>query len=345
MRTTIPLVLALALVGGQGALDAQTVAARAAQERPRPTPVDAPNTPTTVSLGDTVRGTVTVVGKTLDVQGTIEGDAVAFAGDVIVRPGARVHGNAMALGGRVRLLEGGAINGEIRQFTLPTSERPRQAAAPTTWHSIKVVLGWFALLAAIGIGVLLFAEGALGGVTETLERQFARSFWYGLLAQLALLPMLLLMVAALTLTVVGVLLVPFAIVAYTIAFAGLVTLGFLAIGLFTGSAFRKGAVRAGSRAQRLAALLRGLVIYMAVWLVPAALTWQPLASAVMGAIALGVTWVAATLGLGASIATRVDARRAGAARKAPPMDPMVWQTPTPVTGVAAARRSRKPVGA
>jgi cytoskeletal protein CcmA (bactofilin family) len=341
MRTTTSLALALALIGGQGSLSAQAASARTVQEAPSP----AARTASTVAAGDTVRGTVTVIGKALDVQGTIDGDAVAFAGDVIVRSGARVKGNAMALGGKVRVIQGGVVNGDIRQIALPTSDQPRQAVAPTTWHSIKVVLGWFAVLAAIGIGVLLFAEGSLGGVTETLERQFARSFWYGLLAQLALLPTLLLMVAALTLTIVGVLLVPFAIVAYTIAFAGLVTLGFLAIGLFTGSAFRRGAVRAGSRAQRLAALLRGLVIYMAVWLVPAALTWQPLASAVMGAIALGVTWVAATLGLGASIATRVDARRAGAARKAPPMDPMVWQTPTPVTGVAAARRSRKPVGA
>jgi hypothetical protein len=345
MRTTMPLALALALIGGQGLLGAQSTAPRTAQEASTPSAAPIARAISTVSAGDTVRGTVTVVGKALDVHGTIEGDAVAFAGDVIIRPGARVRGNAMALGGQVRVLQGGAVNGEIRQVALPTSDRPRRAVAPTTWHSIKVVLGWFALLAAIGIGVLLFAEGSLGGVTETLERQFARSFWYGLLAQLALLPTLLLMVAALALTVVGVLLVPFAIVAYTIAFAGLVTLGFLAIGLFTGSAFRKGAVRAGSRAQRLAALLRGLVIYMVVWLVPAALTWQPLTSAVMGAIALGVTWVAATLGLGASIATRVDARRAGAARKAPPMDPMMWQTPTPVTGVAAARRSRKPVGA
>jgi hypothetical protein len=52
--------------------------------------------------------------------------------------------------------------------------------------------------------------------------------------------------------------------------------------------------------------------------------------------------VAVTVGFGAVLLWRFDVRRAnrlaaGAARK--PIDEAVWQTPTPVSGVAAARRT------
>ncbi|HYD53197.1 MAG TPA: polymer-forming cytoskeletal protein [Gemmatimonadaceae bacterium] len=293
----------------------------------------------TVAPGDTVRGTVTVAGRTLDVHGIIEGDAIALGGDVVVHHGARVQGDATAIGGRV-VLRGGTVRGATRQIGLLTDDRSRPVRQATTWEAIKVVLGWLAILAAIGIGVLLFAEGSLTSVTETLERHLARSFWYGLLAQLALLPSLLILVTALALTVVGLLLVPFAVVAYAIVVAGLLTLGFLAVARFTGSAFRRGAGRT-TRGQHLSALLRGLALYLSVFFVAAALTSQPLAAAIVGSVAIGISWVAATVGLGAAIGSRVDARRKGPRHKTPPMDPMVWQTPTPITGVAAARRPKK----
>lgn len=339
MRTLV-LALGLTLVSG-------LAAAQEPDPRPRRPIAEAPQAPQAeqpaVAAGDTVEGTVVVTGKPLVVEGVILGDAVALGGDIIVGSAGLVRGTATAFGGRVRA-PAGRVQGSIRQIGVPSDE-PRRARAdgpPSTVRSLKVVAAWFAVLAAIGIGVLLFAEGSLGGVTETLERHFGRSFWYGFIAQLALLPSLLLLCAALALTVVGVLLIPFAVVAYVIAAVGLLTLGFLAVARFTGSAFRRG-TQAATRGQHLGALLRGLSVYLAVWLVAAAFTWQPLTGAVLRSIALAVTWVAATLGLGAAIASRVDARRSATRRQMPAMDPMVWQTPTPVTGVAAARRARKTV--
>lgn len=294
-----------------------------------------------VAAGDTVHGTVTVVGRPLTVEGVIDGDAVALGGDIVVRQGGTVLGDATAFGGRVRL-EGGLVAGATRAFGASPVEERRVAATPKPWESAKVAAGWFAILAVIGIGVLMFAEGSLTSVAETLERHFARSFGYGLLAQFALLPGLLLIVTALALTVVGILLIPFAVVAYLIAFAGLLTLGFLAVSRFTGGAFGGRSGEGSARAMHLGALLRGLAVYFAVWLVAALFAWHPLVGAVLRAVAVAVSWVVATLGLGAAIASRVEARRNAATRKPLPMDPMVWQTPTPVTGVAAARRA-KPV--
>ena len=87
----------------------------------------------------------------------------------------------------------------------------------------------------------------------------------------------------------------------------------------------------------LRALITGLVLYAALWIVAALFTWSPLAGAVLRTVAIIVTWVAGTLGFGATIVSRGGTQRAGSARLGPP-DDLSWQTPTPVAGVAAAAR-------
>ncbi len=298
-----------------------------------------------VAPGETVRGVVAVAQGPLDVRGRIEGNALALHGDIVVHPGGFITGDALAIGGQVRA-RGGTVEGDIRSVSgiLPMSgptDRQRSAGGAGTWQSIKVVLGWFAILLVIGIGVLVFAESTFDPIVESLQQRFGRAFWYGLVAQLATIPALLVILLALALTVVGVLLIPFAIVAYAVALAGVLTLGFLAVARFTGAAIT-GSVRSGApkRGVSLRALVVGLVLYLGLWLAAAAFSWSPLAGSLLRAAALAVSWVAVTLGLGALIASRVALRRvqSGPGAQAGSADPMVWQTPTPVTGVAAARR-------
>lgn len=301
-----------------------------------------------VAPGETVRGTVAVARGSLDVYGRVEGNAVALHGDIVVHHGGLVRGDAVAIGGRVRA-RGGIVEGDIRSVSrlLPMARRDAAgggAGPEATWRAIKVVLGWLAVLAALGIGVLVFAEATLNPVVESLQQRFARSFWYGVVAQLAAIPVLLVILLALALTVVGILLIPFAIVAYAVALAGVLALGFLAVARFTGGAItgRAGNGAAGGpvRGADLRALLIGLVVHLVLWLAAAAFTWSPLIGSILRAAALAVTWVAVTLGLGALIASRVALRRPqpGIAPSVGAADPLVWQTPTPVTGVAAARR-------
>jgi hypothetical protein len=316
----------------------------------------------TVGPGETVRGVVAVARGPLEVHGRIEGNALALHGDIVLHPGGVISGDAVAIGGHVRA-RGGVVDGDIRSVSgllpMPSRGDRREAAGPgATWHAMKVVLGWLAILLVIGIGVLVFAEPTLNPVVEALQQRFGRAFWYGLGAELAVIPVLLVILLALALTVVGILLIPFAIVAYAVALAGVLTLGFLAVARLTGAAITGGRVtnasttraalpggsRAGSsapiRGASLRALVVGLAVYLGLWLAAAAFTSSPLVGSILRAAALAVTWVAITLGLGAIIASRVAAWRpqsAGAASGGA-ADPMVWQTPTPVTGVAAARR-------
>jgi hypothetical protein len=210
-----------------------------------------------------------------------------------------------------------------------------------TRHAISLVLGWLMMIAIIGIGVLMFAGTHLQAVEEALERRFARSFWTGLLGQLAIAPVLLLLIVGLTLTVLGILLIPFAVVAYTLLIAGLLTLGFLAVARRTGGAlFRTGSMNSDAeRRARLRSLMIGILIYVGLWLLAAVFTSSPIIGGALRGLAVVVTWAALTVGLGATMLTRAGTRTSEHRTVSPAgVDELAWSTPTPVTGVAAARR-------
>jgi hypothetical protein len=264
-------------------------------------------------------------------------------GDVIVHKGGVVTGDAVAVGGRVNA-DSGQVFGEMRVMTaLPSvisapklvadARTPAQRAA----DSARMVAGTFAVLLVIALGVLLFAGPNLDEVVATIQRQFARAFWYGVLAQLVALPVILLLVVALALTILGILLIPFAIVAYAIAYAGLVTLGFLAVSRLVGGAVWQGN-GTSARARALGAMALGVAIFFALWMVAALVAWAPLAATIVRAAAVAVTWSAMTLGLGSAILSRAGTHRR-IASGIRPVELAAWQTPTPVAGVIAARRT------
>jgi hypothetical protein len=177
-----------------------------------------------------------------------------------------------------------------------------------------------------------------------MERNFARAFWFGVLGEIMALPALLLLCIGLVLTILGVLLVPFAIVSYAIAVAGLLALGFLAVARLTGSIWSRpqNTTPTSTRAANIRSLLIGVAVYMGLWLLAAIFTWQPIAGAILRGVALAVSWVAVTVGLGAAMLSRAGTRhlatRPGVAAARPTPDDLAWLTPTPVTGVTAARR-------
>jgi hypothetical protein len=295
----------------------------------------------TIAAGTSVRGTVIARGP-VTVAGRVEGSVVSLAGDVTVQRGGVVTGDALSVGGRV-LADHGLVLGEMRSMSaLPTLFT---AGAPTvvartpfqrTMDGVRMVATTFGVLFVIAIGVLLFAGPNLDEVVGTLERRFARAFWVGLLGQVLVLPALAVLVVALTLTLIGILLIPFAIVAYGIALAGLATLGFLAVARLVGGSV-SGAQDASPRSRALIALAIGVAVFFVLWLVAALLAWAPLAATVVRAAALAMTWAAMTLGFGAAILSRAGTHRRIAAGTRP-VELASWQTPTPLTGVVAARR-------
>jgi len=293
-----------------------------------------------VPVGTTVHGTIVARGP-VDVGGTVEGSVVSLTGDVTVRPGGHVTGDALSVGGRV--IADGRVDGEMRTMSaLPTLPQAVVAAPDTrtgierTVDAVRVVAGSFGVLLIVAIGVLLFAGQNLGEVVETVERRFSRAFWVGLAAQLLILPGVVVLCIALALTLIGILLIPFAVVAYAIAVAGLVTLGFLAVAQLIGGALWRGR-DSSERARAFGGLVVGVAIFFVLWFAASLLVWAPLAATVVRAAAVAATWAALTLGLGAAVLSRAGTHRRVASGSRP-VELAAWQTPTPITGVVAARR-------
>ncbi|HET9423806.1 MAG TPA: hypothetical protein VFO55_00435 [Gemmatimonadaceae bacterium] len=294
----------------------------------------------TIPAGTAVSGPIGVVDGSLDVFGTINGATMVVDGNLRLHPGATINGDAITVRGRINN-QGGVVTGESRSLgTFATGAEKRVEPPRTTMWALKLTLGWFAVLVIIGVGVMIFAEANLDGVVLALERGVGRAFGAGVLGQLVALPVLALLCVALALTIIGILLIPFAIVAYTIAIAGLVTLGFLAVSRLSGSPLVS-APDLTPRGVNLRAMFVGLIGYFALWALAAAFTWHPMIGTVLRMIALVVTWVAATAGLGATLLSRAGTRRPGRRKsRTAASDDYSWQTPTPVSGVAAGTRRK-----
>lgn len=320
-------------------------AQQAAEKSSRPTPDSLTLGGRVIAAGTTVAGPIVVAGGDLVVEGTINGSAVAIAGDIDVRGGGKITGDAIAAFGEVHL-DGGTVIGAQRSMTGRWGESLRSSLSgdglePTKRSPLQFALGWFGVMLLIGLGVLIFASSYLDGVVDVLQESFWRSFFVGIAGELGLLPAVLLLVVGLAITVLGFLLIPFAVVAFVLAVAGLATLGFIAVAQLTGGGIGgKSVERLSARGGALRAVLVGVTIYMGLWLVATAFGGVPAAGAVLRIVAVLVTYVAVTAGFGAALLSRGGTRRDAAIVQAPApaMDAASWQTPTPVTGVVAARR-------
>lgn len=293
-------------------------------------------------VAGTSRGRIASLGE-LEVLGTVNGDAVAIDGDVVVKHGGHVTGDAVSIGGRV-VLDGGQVDGEMRSI----DQAMAPAAATATTRSgfllmldeMQTVMGWLVLMVILGFGVMVLAEDRLRVVTETIEGRFGKSVLAGLLAEVSFIPALILIPVLLVITIVGIVIAPFAALAIIVLGAGLAALGFLAMARVAGQAMTRRAPPATARGVEMRSMLAGLCLFFGLWLIAALLGWVPVLGTILHALAVVVTWAAATVGFGAAVLSRGGNRgRMALATETPALPEGGWQTPTPISGIAAARRS------
>lgn len=311
----------------------------------------------TVLRADTVRGNLVVVDGTLRIAGTVLGTAIAINGAVVVDTGGRVTGDVIAAEHGAAIVPAGVIDGELRTIDAiePATIVPIVGGVSGTLASLTRTATWFGILILLGIGVLINAGEAMQRVNTALHAGFARNVQVGLIAQLALLPVLAAICLLLALTLIGILLIPFAIVAYVVAVLGLLVLGGLGAVQMVGSGIAPRRAAASERAARLQSLITGLLLLSIPWLGAAALTSMPVVAAAVGTLAVGITWIAVTAGLGAALRTRGGTRSHedpwGVRRPAPSGTPLTvnepraeWLTPTPLNGVVAVKRPTATAG-
>ena len=305
-------------------------------------PIDSiATTPLTIAA-DTRRGRVAAVGQ-LDVFGTVDGDAVVLGGDIVIHEGGHVTGDALAVGGTVRL-EGGAVDGEMRSIDRPFVPRvtPTPSGFAALLDRLQRTMAFLIAMVLLGFATLVFAEDRLRNVTSAIEGRYGKSLLFGLVAEVSFLPILIIVPVLLVVTIIGIVVAPFAVVAIIIGMLALAVLGFLAVSRVAGQALtrRSATAPASVRGAELRSMLAGLFFFAALWLAGGLLGWVPVLGTLINALAFVVTWAAATVGLGAAVITRGGKRARAPATPPDDSTPEVgWQTPTPISGVAAARRA------
>lgn len=218
--------------------------------------------------------------------------------------------------------------------TLRGDRGPAFADPGSVPGGVLSLVGAFLALAGIGFGLSFFAERQLDIVADTASASVARSFFVGLFAQPLLLPAFGMMIAGLVLTVIGVLVVPFAILAFVAVLAAALIGGYLAMARAVGEAFarKRGTKLEAGGFGTLRKTLFGLGILLSIWVPAVLLGWVPLAGVILTWTALVVTWAILTTGFGAAILTRGGLRGTFGRRFRPqPLGELAWPATEPET--------------
>lgn len=302
-----------------------------------------------VGTGDELEGHLLILHGDADLFGTVRGNVVTVDGDIVVHPGASVTGSVLAVGGRVRD-EGGDIRGASLTLSDPRTAvtapvAPARSVLESAGRRGAGLAGVMLSLMVMGAGLVAFAKRQIEVVADTVGHSFGRSFLAGLLGQILVIPTFGMIVVGLALTVVGILLVPFAVAVYVLL--AIVTLlgGFLAVAHAMGEvrARRRMATGAiGVSTSGYSYISLGLLASFALWVVWVALGWVPVAGWMIELAAILVSWILATVGFGAAILSRLGLKESFAGRFIPPemlTDEYLWATPQ--FGVPAVQRPGK----
>jgi len=299
-----------------------------------------------IGAGESQQGDLLVLNGNADVYGRLSGNLVTVDGDITLHPGSYISGSVLAYGGEVHQA-GGQVTGEINTLgTLTASESAETvtAAAPPLVMALRNVAGLagiFLTLLGIGFGLVLFGRPNLEIISDTVSHTFGRSFAVGVLAQVLILPTFGVLILGLVLSVVGILLIPFAVIASVLLVLVAVLAGFLGVSHALGEKYTRRRLAQGvfgspNSYRYVVTGLAGLVLLWSGW---AAFGWVPVFGWISFVAAAVVTWFLLTAGLGAALLSRFGLAGHFAGRFIPPealTDEYLWATPQ--FGVPAARR-------
>ena len=203
----------------------------------------------------------------------------------------------------------------VPQITVATPTAPMAPTAGSLVGGIAAgamsLLATFCGLAFMGLGLIFFAPRQLETVADTVWHSFWRSFLAGLFAQPLVLPAFGMMIVGLALTVVGIVVIPFAVVAFVAALVLAAIAGYVAVARTIGEIYLR---RKMARGESVATwgtfryIVYGLSGLMAIWLPAILLGGVPVAGNIATVTAGVTTWMLATAGFGATILSRAGVR-------------------------------------
>jgi hypothetical protein len=258
---------------------------------------------------------------------------------------------AVAVAARVSIPAPSADTSDVAVAAPPVEEKEPAAPAigagpaeaqPSTldavFSDVRNVVAVFIACAMLGFGVVFFGRRNLEIVADTATHSFGRSFVVGLLGQLLLFPTFAMLMVGLVVTLVGILLVPFAAVAYMAAALVALAGGYLAVAHAVGETFTRRRMAHGafvSAPNAYGYLFTGLIGLLGLWAAAALTGWMGPVVLVFRIAAMMVTWLAMTTGFGAVLLSRAGLRETFTGRRTGEMSgEYLWTTP-PATPTAA----------
>jgi hypothetical protein len=262
---------------------------------------------------ETISGPVIVIGGSATLDGRVEDDVLVVGGDVRIGPTARVRADVTSVGGGVRIADSADITGDVHDVSV-------------LWPDIRIEgLDWFPMfgrfwwslfglagsvfrltLLVITVSLLtLVAPGWVRGIERRVTAAPVPSFVIGLATQILFMPVLVVVVAGLVISLVGIpllLMLPFVFLALGIVWLA----GFAGVAAQIGGRLRTGS--ASNPSPTLDAII-GIALIASLTLIGHALSLGPSGlapfAAAFGAAGLVVEYIAWTIGLGAALAVPV----------------------------------------
>jgi hypothetical protein len=311
-----------------------------------------------IPVDQLVEGNVALIGGSLEVAGTVDGDVLMLDGQLDLTSSSHVTGDVIQVGGALQQ-SGGRVDGQIVSvgtaaagaLSRPDREAPSSRRdeddddddgafvapyRPDTgpfwdlWRNIGsgiaglfTTAGFFLLFALLGIVSIALAPDKFHVTADTTRHSFGRSFLVGLAGQFLFLPA----IVALALGIVTAVLIPFFILAVCLAHV----VGYLAAGQAAGEAVARRNPSWRDRlpfSGRYEHLLTGLLLLVGLFALAAVMEMFGGLMGVFQAMALvggiTVTWVTTTAGFGAVLLSRAGSRREWSlpSRETPVPDPV-----------------------
>lgn len=232
-----------------------------------------------------VKNVVSINGN-ISVHGLVQEDAVAIGGNVVLGDKAKIIGDVVSIGGKIKKDKGATIVGSETEVGLG-----KMSGFPTfiTYKNIIWVGALIKILSFLAmLGLALFVVSLfplnIGKISYYAERSAWKSFFFGVLASLLVIPVLILLV----LSIIGIIFIPL----YVMLIAAACFFGVIALSQLIGKKFFK-ALRLYNKPMMLEVLC-GILILSLIDLIP-----------VVGIIIKGIICL---IGFGAVVATRFGSR-------------------------------------
>ncbi len=267
-----------------------------------------------VEEDEEVEGNVVALGGNIQIKGSVTGDVVAIGGDVDVFSTGMVEGDAVSIGGHVIKRGQAVVRGEkvsIGFLSGPRFKFPFMNTVPPFMFSHFQIPAWaffvriFKILFFIFLGIVVISilPKNVTKVKEKVKHDFLKSGLVGLAAEILAIPIFLLLI----ITIIG---IPVALLVQPLLILAALILGYTGTCLFIGEKLQE--QTSLKPETKIMILVIGI---LAVELVPLAARVLGIFGGPFSPLALIITligwiigYVVITVGLGASILTRLGTR-------------------------------------